>query len=81
VLGLASLAAALLLWRRGRTAGVRGRSRRVLDLLPLAAAGQVGLGIATLLLVVPVPVAALHQAGAVLLLTVSLLLVHSLRTS
>jgi cytochrome c oxidase assembly protein subunit 15 len=36
------------------------------------------LGITTLLLVVPVPVAALHQSGAVVLLTVVLVVVHRL---
>jgi cytochrome c oxidase assembly protein subunit 15 len=41
-------------------------------LLLLALAIQVALGVATLLLVVPVPLAALHQAGAVLLFTAAL---------
>jgi cytochrome c oxidase assembly protein subunit 15 len=39
---------------------------------------QVALGIATLLLVVPIPFAAAHQAGAVLLLTASLAARHAL---
>lgn len=81
VLGLASLAAALALWIRGRAIVQRGRGRRVLDLVPLVALLQIALGITTLLLAVPVAVAALHQAGAVLLLTVSLLLLHALRTA
>ena len=42
-------------------------------------AGQISLGIATLLLVVPVPLAAAHQAGAVLLFTASLVTLHALR--
>ena len=79
VLGFASLAAALFLWMRGRAAGLGGRGRRLLDLLPVVALLQIGLGIATLLLAVPVTVAALHQAGAVLLLTVSLLFLHALQ--
>lgn len=37
---------------------------------------QYALGVTTLLLVVPVPVAALHQCGAVLLLTATLVLLH-----
>jgi heme a synthase len=37
---------------------------------------QVGLGIATLLLAVPVPLAALHQAGAVTLLTLVIWALH-----
>ncbi len=40
---------------------------------------QVALGISTLLLVVPVPLAALHQIGAVLLLTAALLTLHGFR--
>ena len=40
---------------------------------------QITLGISTLLLVVPVPLAAAHQAGAVLLLTIALLTNHALR--
>ena len=45
----------------------------------LVALLQAGLGITTLLLAVPVPVAVLHQAGAVALLTLAILLMHSLR--
>jgi cytochrome c oxidase assembly protein subunit 15 len=44
-----------------------------------ALALQITLGISTLLLVVPVPLAAAHQAGAVLLLTTSLFVSHQLR--
>jgi cytochrome c oxidase assembly protein subunit 15 len=40
---------------------------------------QVALGISTLLLVVPVPLGALHQAGAVMLLTLTLWTLHGLR--
>ena len=49
----------------------------------LATAGlvivQYALGVATLLLVVPVPLAAAHQANAVLTLTASLVALHALR--
>ena len=40
---------------------------------------QVALGIATLLLVVPIPLAATHQAGAVLVLTAAVVLRYRLR--
>jgi len=40
---------------------------------------QYGLGVATLLMVVPVPLAVLHQAGAVILLTAVLVTLHALR--
>ena len=39
---------------------------------------QFALGVATLLLVVPIPLAAAHQAGAVFLLTAALVLRHAL---
>ena len=42
---------------------------------------QYTLGVTTLLLVVPVSVATLHQCGAVILLTVTLVLVHRLSTA
>jgi cytochrome c oxidase assembly protein subunit 15 len=51
--------------RRARTAEVR----LALNLLLAAVVLQVSLGIATLLMVVPIPLAAAHQAGAVILLT------------
>ena len=40
---------------------------------------QFALGVATLLLVVPIPLAAAHQGGAVLLLTAAIVLRHTLR--
>ena len=40
---------------------------------------QFALGVATLLLVVPIPLAAAHQGGAVLLLTSAIVLRHTLR--
>jgi cytochrome c oxidase assembly protein subunit 15 len=53
--------------------------RLPLAALGLTAAAQYGLGIATLLLVVPVGMAAAHQANAVLLLTAAVVLLHALR--
>ncbi len=55
------------------------RARRAIAALLALGLVQVGLGIATLLLVVPIPLAAAHQAGAVLLLTASLAARHALR--
>jgi cytochrome c oxidase assembly protein subunit 15 len=67
-----------LVWWRARNAG-SPRIRRAVTGLVLAAVVQVGLGIATLLLMVPVSVAALHQAGAVVLFTVALWVAHAMR--
>jgi heme a synthase len=39
---------------------------------------QLGIGITTLLLVVPLPLAALHQAGAVLVFALAINVVHAL---
>ena len=55
-------------------------SRRLADLTGFAALGQVTLGITTLLYLVPVPLAAMHQAGSVVLLTCLTALGLSLRT-
>ena len=59
--------------------GWRARLPRGLAVCLVAAVvGQYALGVTTLLMVVPVPVATLHQAGAAILLTVLLVLVHYL---
>jgi len=66
-------------WWRARSRSVPGgRARRALDLLLLALVVQVVLGISTLLLVVPVPLAAAHQGGAVLLFAASVNAAHAL---
>ena len=65
-------------WRVLRAApGPRARIGAHLVLAMLAV--QVALGIATLLLVVPLPLAAAHQAGAVVLFALALHLAHALR--
>jgi len=56
------------------------RTRTVLHCLLAAVVLQVLLGISTLLLVVPVPLAAAHQAGALILLTAMLWARHEFRT-
>ena len=77
-LGIGALLGALALalrTRRSEVPAVRREGRNVLG----AAGVQVALGLATLLLAVPIPVAALHQLGAVVLLTAALLLAHASR--
>ena len=54
-------------------------SHLALHALFAAAAVQFALGVSTLLLVVPIPLAAAHQGGAVLLLTTAIVLRHTLR--
>jgi cytochrome c oxidase assembly protein subunit 15 len=73
--------AVLLLWLAGRKAALP-RPVRLAQHALLAVAGlQFALGVSTLLLVVPIPLAAMHQAGAVLLLTGAIVFRHSLRRS
>ncbi len=66
-LALATTVAVLALWLRGRRADVAWRARQATLAAGLMALVQVALGIATLLLAVPIAVAAAHQAGALLL--------------
>jgi heme a synthase len=65
-------------WLRVRRAAAPTRARLAASLLLAALALQIALGIATLLLVVPVPLAAAHQAGALLVFSASLFAAHSL---
>jgi heme a synthase len=58
-----------------------GLPRPLMACLALAVVGQYSLGVATLLLVVPVSLATLHQGGAVVLLTVVLVITHGLYTT
>jgi cytochrome c oxidase assembly protein subunit 15 len=81
VLAIASLALAIGLWLRARGLELAGPARRAVALVLLVTLLQLGLGIATLLLVVPVWLAALHQAGALALLTFAVWARHRLRVT
>ena len=70
---LVTLTALSLAWRMRHVLPVRA------GLLLAALVLQVSLGIATLMLVVPVPLAVAHQTGAVLLLTAALFALHGLK--
>jgi heme a synthase len=63
----------------GVTARPPSAVRRSLFALGAAVALQYALGVATLIEVVPTGLAAAHQAGAVLVLTAALVLLHGLR--
>ena len=56
-----------IFWFRARGAGLHGRAHKAAQLLGAMVLLQILLGIATLLLVVPISIAVLHQFGAVLL--------------
>ena len=79
LLAMMTAAAVLLVWLAGWWAALPRPVRHALHGLLAATALQFCLGVATLLLVVPIPLAAAHQAGAVLLLTAAIVLRHRLR--
>jgi cytochrome c oxidase assembly protein subunit 15 len=66
-------------WLQVRRAAAPRRAKLGADLLLAALVLQITLGIATLLLAVPVPLAAAHQAGALLVFSAALFAAHSLR--
>ncbi len=76
--GLLTLAWIGLCWLRSRSAGLSRRPRRLFAATGLVALVQVALGIATLLGQVPTGLALLHQACALLLLALLVMLVHAL---
>ena len=65
-------------WLMSRRERIGGRARFAADLLLAMLGVQVALGLTTLLLGVPIPVAAAHQAGALLLFSLALWSAHEL---
>ena len=59
-------------WFRARAAGLQARARKAVHLLGGMVALQILLGISTLLLVVPISLAVLHQGGAVVLFALAI---------
>jgi cytochrome c oxidase assembly protein subunit 15 len=78
LLAISVLAATAWFWWHGRRATLNREQQLAINLTAALAALQVGLGVATLLLVVPVPLAAVHQAGAVALLGAAVWAAHRL---
>ncbi len=79
LLAVATLGLAFVLWLWSRRLDLSARARQACDLVLAMSALQFGLGVATLMLVVPVRLAALHQAGALGLVTLALWAVFVLR--
>ncbi|HVE51531.1 MAG TPA: COX15/CtaA family protein [Casimicrobiaceae bacterium] len=69
----------ILWWKLRRAPNLPSRAEKGGDALLAMLAVQIALGIATLLLVVPLPLAALHQGGAVVLFGLAINIAHSLR--
>ncbi len=80
LLALLTLGLILTLYFKARSQALEPRARRGLYLLTAMACLQVGLGIGTLLLQVPIALASLHQAGALMLFTLALYTLHALKT-
>jgi heme a synthase len=78
-LALTTAAAVAAAWAVSRRAALPRAADLALSALFAMALLQAALGISTLLLIVPVPLAAAHQAGAVLLLTAAVVFRHTLR--
>ncbi len=68
-----------LFWFKAMKANLSATTRLACHLFLLMLAIQISLGIATLLYVVPIPLAASHQGGAVLLFAAALWVSHRLR--
>lgn len=72
LLALATVTGILAFWAWARGVGLRWRTRLAIDVLAMTVLIQAALGISTLLLIVPLPLALLHQAGAVALFSAAL---------
>jgi heme a synthase len=76
-----TVTAVVLLWLAGARAALPRPARVAQHAVVAAVLLQFSLGVATLLFVVPIPLAVAHQAGAVVLLTAAILFRHTLRRS
>ena len=74
-----AVAVPLLAWTLHRLPATPARARTGSRWLVAMLAVQIGLGISTLLWVVPIPLAALHQAGAVMVFALALNVAHAMR--
>ena len=79
ILAMTTAASIVVLWLVAHRATLPRAARIALHALLAAVALQFSLGLSTLLFVVPIPLAAAHQAGAVLLLTAAIVFRHKLR--
>ena len=80
-LAISTAAAILILWWRERSRAHGGFPRMALHAMAAAVLLQTALGVATVVLVVPVPVAAAHQAGAMILFGAMVTAAFALRRS
>lgn len=76
-----TFAVVMVFWFKARGRHLAPRTRHAVGALALMAWVQVGLGISTLLLMVPVALASLHQVGAVVLLSAATWVAFELRAN
>ncbi len=79
ILAITTLLAVAAFWFKARSVDMPSRTRPAVNALLHTAILQVALGITTLLMSVPVILGATHQAVAMVLFTVALYILHSLR--
>ncbi|XP_056465248.1 cytochrome c oxidase assembly protein COX15 homolog [Gadus chalcogrammus] len=79
ILAVSSLTAITGLYAYSRRVALPRRARVAISLLTAMAYSQVALGIGTLLLYVPTPLAATHQSGSVVLLSLAIWVLAELR--
>ena len=79
VLAITTLFVVVTFWFKARKANLPARARPAVNALLHTVVLQVALGITTLLLSVPVILGTTHQAVAMLLFTIALYILHSLR--
>ncbi|XP_055019037.1 cytochrome c oxidase assembly protein COX15 homolog [Boleophthalmus pectinirostris] len=79
ILGISTLAAITSLYLFSRKVILPKRAKIAISLLTAMAYGQVALGISTLLLYVPTPLAATHQSGSLALLSLAIWVLAELR--
>jgi len=79
-LAISTFVFVMIIWFKAKSRHLAPSARRAVNALVMMACAQVTLGISTLLLVVPVPLASLHQIGAVILLSITTWCVHELRS-
>ncbi|MEL7186499.1 MAG: COX15/CtaA family protein, partial [Pseudomonadota bacterium] len=79
VLAITTFVAIIVYWIKARSIDLPARTRPAVNALLHTVVLQVALGITTLLMAVPVLLGAAHQAVAMVLFTVALYVLHSLR--
>ena len=68
-----------LFWVKSRRAAISDYARRAISILTGAVLAQIALGVTTLLLVVPAPVAVLHQLGAIVVFSLTIWTLHAVQ--